>query len=257
MTHDSTASPAGSRLAGKRAIVTGAAGGIGAAIVKLFAAHGARVAGYDLAEPPAPIAALCLHFAEGDVADEAAVGAFVARVGERFGGIDVLVNNAGADVFFEPLELSSVDWQRNLATNLGGAWNFSRSVLPFMLAAGAGSVVNIASVHAHRIISGAFPYPVAKHGLIGLTRALAIQYAARGIRCNSISPGLILVERIEKWFEAQPGERQRQTDLLPCKRIGTPEEVAYTALFLASDEARFINAADILMDGGRSHLYDE
>jgi NAD(P)-dependent dehydrogenase (short-subunit alcohol dehydrogenase family) len=257
MTHDQTAPPAGSRLAGKRAIVTGAASGIGAATVKLFAAHGAQVAGYDRTKPPASVATLCRHFAEGDVADEAAVDAFVARVGGSFGGIDILVNSAGEDVFFDPLELTSANWLRNLATNLGGAWAFSRCALPFMFAAGAGSIINIASVHAHRIIPGAFPYPVAKHGLIGLTRALGIQYAAQGIRCNSISPGLILVERIEKWFAAQPGERQRQTELLPCKRIGTPEEVAHTALFLASDEARFINATDILMDGGRSHLYHE
>ncbi len=243
----------GLRLAGKRAIVTGAASGIGAAIAKLFAAHGARVAGYDRAASMG----VCEYFAQGDIADEAAVGAFVAAAGERFGGVDVLVNNAGADVFAEPLALSSAEWQRNLATNLGGAWNFSRAVLPFMLAREAGSIVNIASVHGHKIIPGAFPYPVAKHGLIGMTRALGIQYAAKGIRCNSISPGLILVERIEHWFQAQPEERQRQAELLPCKRIGTPEEVAYTALFLASDEARFINATDILIDGGRSQLYHE
>ena len=250
-------SPSTPRLAGKRAIVTGAASGIGAAIAKLFAAHGARVAGYDRAAPTGDAAGVCEHFVQGDIADEAAVGAFVAQVGERFGGIDVLVNNAGADVFAEPLALSSAEWQRNLATNIGGAWNFSRAVLPFMLAREAGSIVNIASVHGHKIIPGAFPYPVAKHGLIGMTKALGIQYAARGVRCNSISPGLIMVERIERWFQAQPEERRRQTELLPCKRIGTPEEVAYTALFLASDEARFINATDILIDGGRSQLYHE
>ena len=245
------------RLAGKCAVVTGASSGIGAAIVKLFAEHGARVAGYDRATPPADIASACEMFATGDIADGDAVSRFVAAACERFGNVDVLVNNAGADVFAEPLSLTDADWQRNLDTNLRGAWNFSRAVLPGMLEAGAGSIVNIASVHGHRIVPGAFPYPVAKHGLIGMTKALAIEYAARGVRCNSISPGLILVERIERWFEREPGARERQTNLLPCKRIGTPEEVAYTALFLASDEARFINAADILVDGGRSQLYHE
>jgi len=249
--------PSGLRLAGKRAIVTGAAGGIGAAIAKLFAIHGARVAGYDRVAPSADAAGVCEYFVQGDITDEDAVAAFVAETERRFDGINVLVNNAGANVFAEPLALTDADWQRNLDTNLRGAWNFSRTVLPGMLDAGAGSIVNIASVHGHRIIPGAFPYPVAKHGLIGLTKALAIQYAAQGVRCNSISPGLILVERVERWFEREPGARERQTELLPCKRIGTPEEVAYTALFLASDEARFINAADILIDGGRSQLYHE
>ena len=245
------------RLSGKCAIVTGASSGIGAAIATLFAAHGARVAGYDRAPPPSNIAAACEVFATGDIADADAVSNFVAQAREQLGTINVLVNNAGADVFAEPLSLTDADWQRNLDTNLRGAWNFSRAVLPGMLDAGAGSIVNIASVHGHRIIPGAFPYPIAKHGLIGMTKALAIQYAAQGVRCNSISPGLILVERIERWFERDPGARERQTALLPCKRIGTPEEVAYTALFLASDEARFINAADILIDGGRSQLYHE
>jgi NAD(P)-dependent dehydrogenase (short-subunit alcohol dehydrogenase family) len=101
---------------------------------------------------------------------------------------------------------------------------------------------------------------VAKHGLIGLTRALGIEYAARGVRVNSISPGFILTPQVEEWLAAQPDpekERQRQANLLPCKRLGTPEEVAFTTLFLASDEARFITAADILIDGGRTHLYHE
>jgi len=91
-----------------------------------------------------------------------------------------------------------------------------------------------------------------------MTKALGIQYAARNVRVNSISPGLILSERVVEWLASvTPQEAQRQVDLLPCKRIGTPEEVAYTALFLASDEARYINATDILIDGGRSQLYHE
>ena len=188
------------------------------------------------------------------------IDAMVAAGVERFGGIDVLVNNAGINVFSDPLKLSEDDWARCLSVDLEGAWHCARAVLPHMLARGAGSIVNIASVHGHKIIPGAFPYPVAKHGLIGLTRALGIEYAARGIRVNSISPGLILTPIAEAGFAAAPdpeAERRRQAELLPCKRIGEPEEVAYTALFLASDEARFINATDILIDGGRSLLYHE
>ena len=246
------------RLAGKVAVVTGTASGIGAATARLFAAHGASVTGLDRNPATHDVAGLSHLIA--DVTDATAVDAAIAQVLATHGRIDALVNNAGADVFSEPLSLSDADWDRCLSLNLKGAWNVARAVLPAMLAQGAGSIVNIASVHGHKIIPGAFPYPVAKHGLIGLTRSLGIEYASRGIRVNSISPGLILVPRIEAWFASQPdpeAARRAQAELLPPKRIGTPEEVAHTALFLASDEARFINATDILIDGGRSQLYHE
>jgi NAD(P)-dependent dehydrogenase (short-subunit alcohol dehydrogenase family) len=199
-------------------------------------------------------------FVQADVSDPTAMQMLAARTLERFGRIDILINNAGINVFADPLALTSDQWQRCLAVDLEGAWNGMRAVLPAMLAQGYGSIVNIASVHGHKIIPGCFPYPVAKHALIGLTRSLGIEYAARGIRVNSISPGLILTEQIEAWLASCPdpaAERARQADLLPCKRIGTPDEVANTALFLASDEARFINASDILIDGGRSQLYHD
>ena len=243
------------RLAGKSVVVTGAASGIGAAIVRLFADHGAQVAGLDRDAPA--VADPRVHYHISDITDTDAITAAIDRVLVRQTRIDALINNAGADVFADPLQLEDADWQRCLDLNLKGAWNLCKAVLPTMLAQQAGSIVNIASVHGHRIIPHAFPYPVAKHGLIGLTKALGIEYAARGLRANSISPGLILVPRIEAWFEREPGARERQTALLPPQRIGTPEEVAYTALFLASDEARFINATDILIDGGRSQLYHE
>ncbi|RZA35036.1 MAG: SDR family oxidoreductase [Lysobacteraceae bacterium] len=249
---------AGQRLRGKCALVTGASNGIGAAIAALFAAHGARVAGYDRVLPARSGSDACEMFVQGDVSDPDAVAAFVDSAKQRFGSIDVLVSNAGVDVFADPLQLSRQDWLRNLEINLGGHWNFAQAVLPHMLAQGAGSVVNIASVHGHKIIRGGFPYNVAKHGLIGMTKALGLEYADRGIRFNSISPGLILVERIEQWLASQPdpvAAHKRQADLLPPKRIGTPDEVAHTALFLASDEARFINASDILIDGGRTQVY--
>lgn len=243
------------RLHGKVAVVTGAASGIGAAIARLFASEGAQVVGLDRNAPARIEAGVDYRLA--DITEHALVASTLAAVVAQYGRVDVLVNNAGGDVFSEPLALTDDDWERCFSQNLKGAWHLARAVLPSMLAQGAGSIVNIASVHGHKIIPGAFPYPVAKHGLIGLTRSLGIEYAARGIRVNSISPGLILVPRIEAWFERESGARERQTELLPPKRIGTPEEVAYTALFLASDEARFINATDILIDGGRSQLYHE
>jgi len=254
------------RLAGKVALVTGSTLGIGAATARLFAREGARVvlnshvddaAARRIADELGPERAL---FVQADVSDEAAVQAMVARASAHFGPVDVLVNNAGRNFFDDPLTLTMERWRQCMAVDLEGAWHCARAVLPGMLAGGGGSIVNIASVHGHKIIPGCFPYPVAKHALIGLTRALGLQYASRGVRVNSVSPGLILTEAIEASFAASPdpaAERARQAALLPCRRIGEPDEVAHTALFLASDEARFINATDILVDGGRSQLYHE
>lgn len=243
------------RLGGKVALITGAASGIGEAIAWLFAQHGAQVIGLDRNPALSPDARV--DYRHLDITQGQDTREVVAQVIAQHGRVDVLINNAGADVFSDPLSHDDAEWDRCLSLNLKGAWNVARAVLPGMIERGAGSIVNIASVHGHKIIPGAFPYPVAKHGLIGLTRSLGIQYAAHGVRVNSISPGLILVPRIQAWFDREPDARERQTELLPPRRIGTPEEVAYTALFLASDEARFINATDILIDGGRSQLYHE
>ncbi|MGQ3050760.1 MAG: SDR family oxidoreductase [Roseateles sp.] len=252
------------RLQGKVALVTGSTQGIGKAVARLFVAEGAKVIlnGLDTdAHGEALVAELGTDkalFVAADIADEAAVQAMAARGAERFGPVSVLINNAGMNVFAEPLAMTTAQWQRCFAVDLEGALHCSRAVLPGMLAGGGGSIVNIASVHGHRIIPNTFPYPVAKHALIGLSKALGIQYAAQNVRVNSISPGLILSERIVEWLASlTPEQRQQQLDLLPPKRIGEPIEVAYTALFLASDEARFINATDILIDGGRSQLYHE
>ena len=145
-------------------------------------------------------------FIAADIADEAAVRDMAARGEARFGTIHVLINNAGMNVFTEPLAMTTADWQRCFAVDLDGAMHCSRAVLPGMLDHGGGSIVNIASVHGHRIIPDAFPYPIAKHALIGMTKALGIQYAARGVRVNSISPGLILSERVVEWLEGLPPE---------------------------------------------------
>jgi NAD(P)-dependent dehydrogenase (short-subunit alcohol dehydrogenase family) len=251
------------RLQGKVALVTGSTQGIGKAIARLFVAEGARVivnSHRDDEHAAALRAELgdAALFVQADIASAAAVQAMVEAGVARFGRIDVLINNAGMDVFSHPLEMTPEQWQRCFAVDLDGAWHCCRAVLPGMLARGAGSIVNIASVHGHRIILHAFPYPVAKHALVGLTKALGIEYAAQGVRVNSISPGLILTERVQAWLDSlPPDEARRQAEILPCKRVGLPEEVAYTAVLLASDEARFINATDILIDGGRSQLYHE
>ena len=254
------------RLKDKVALVTGSTQGIGRAIARLFVAEGASVV---LNSPKddaharaiqAELGAERTLYAQADISRREQVDAMVAGTLERFGRIDIIVNNAGVNVFTDPLKTTPEDWQRCLAVDVEGAWNVVQAALPTLLAQGGANIVNISSVHGHKIIPGCFPYPVAKHALIGLTRALAIEYAARGIRVNSISPGLIMTESAEAWLASCPdpeAERKRQEQILPNRRIGQPEEVAHTALFLASDEARFINAADIVIDGGRSVLYHD
>ncbi|MHC2594938.1 NAD(P)-dependent dehydrogenase (short-subunit alcohol dehydrogenase family) [Kluyvera sp. 1366] len=257
-----------SRLANKTAIITGAGSGIGSATATLFAQQGARVVLFDLdCETTEALAAElqqqsgqhCIAYS-ADVTQPEEVQRAVSEAQQALGPIDILINCAGVNVFRDPLALEDDDWQRCMEVNLKGPYNLIRSVLPGMLARQYGNIVNVASVHGHKIIPGAFPYPVAKHGLIGLTRSLGVEYASQGIRINSISPGLIMTPAAEAWLASCPdpqAERERQAALLPCKRIGEPQEVAYTALFLASDEARFINATDILVDGGRSQIYHE
>lgn len=258
------------RLKDKVVLVTGSTLGIGKAVATLFQAEGATVvlnSHRDDADAAAVMDALAGEVADGramylraDISRRGEVEAMVAAILARHGRIDAIVNNAGVNVFTDPLAMTGDDWARCFAVDVEGAWNVIRAALPSMLERGYGNIVNIASVHGHKIIPGCFPYPVAKHALIGLTKSLGIEYAARGIRVNSISPGLILTESAEAWLASCPdpaAERARQVNLLPVRRIGEPLEVAYTALFLASDEARFINAADILIDGGRSQLYSE
>ena len=253
----------GDRLKGKRAIVTGAGQGIGEAIARLFAIHGADVV---IAERNATTGAAVANaivaaggrakFVETDVT----IAAQVERLAAAAGAVDILVNNAGANVFYEPLEMPVEAWKRCMDLDLEAAWTCARAILPGMLGRGAGSIVNIASAHSFQIIPHCFPYPVAKHALVGLTRALAIEYAARGVRVNAIAPGYIdtpIAEAYWATFADPAAERAWAENIHPPKRIGRPEEVAHTALFLASDEAPFINAETIVIDGGRSALYHD
>ena len=247
------------------AIVTGGAAGIGQAIAERLAREGARVMIADINPEAGAATAAALRsngldvtFERTDVADPAMVDAMVAACVERHGPPTVLVNNAGVAITGDPLTLSESDWRRSFSVDLDALWYTSRRAIPHMLARGGGAIVNIASVHAFQIIAGYFPYPVAKHAVIGLTRALAIEYAARGIRVNAISPGAVDTPLNVKIWEATgdaASERRRWENMHPQKRIGTPAEVAAAVAFLASREAAFITGENLVMDGGRSVLY--
>lgn len=255
------------RLKGKRAIVTGAGQGIGEAIARVFAAQGAMVVIAEVNPRTGAAVAEAItasggtaHFIGTDVTDKGAIEALRDETLACLGGIDILVNNAGANVFHAPLEMPEEAWDKCLRLDLESAWLCARAVLPSMIAGGGGAIVNIASTHAFKIIPGTFPYPVAKHALVGLTRALAIEYADKNVRVNAIAPGYIDTQIARDYWAGFPdpaAERARAENLHPPKRIGTPEEIAMTALFLASDEAPFLNAETILVDGGRSALYHD
>jgi len=250
------------RLNDKVAIITGAGQGIGEATARAFAAEGASVviAEFNEQTGTAVAASLIAQGYRAQFIKPEQCRAMVDDALKIFGRIDVLVNNAGINVFHDPLSMPEEEWKRCFAVDLEGVWHCTRAVLPGMRENKKGAVVNIASVHSFAIIPNTFPYPVAKHGLLGLTRSLGIQYAADGIRVNAISPGYIETQiAVDYWntFDDPDAERQRTYDMHPPKRIGKPEEVAMTAVFLASDEAPFINATAIVIDGGKSVMYHD
>lgn len=250
------------RLQDKVAIVTGAGQGIGAAIARAYAAAGAQVVIAEMRTETGQAVAEGIGglFVATDVTKQADIDNCIKQALDTFGRIDILVNNAGANVFYRPHEMPRSEWARCMALDLEACWAMIEAVLPSMRQQQAGAIVNIASTHGFKIIPHTFPYPVAKHGLIGMTRALGIEYAAEGIRVNAIAPGYVDTEIAQTYWNGFPdpaAERRKAEQLHPPGRIGRPEEIAMTAVFLGSDEAPFINAETIIVDGGRSALFHD
>lgn len=230
------------RLAGKIAIVTGGARGIGRAVVEKFEAEGATVVSFDLAGAE-PV----------DVTRDADVAAAVGRVIASHGRVDILVNNAGVNAYFDATTMTEAEWDQVFAVDLKGAWLCAKHVLPGMKRARGGSIVNIASIHASLTIAGMFPYAACKSGLIGLTRSLALDYADQNIRVNAVSPGWTRTHLVEEWFRLQPDPAAAEASVMrvhPMKRIATPIEVANLVAFVASDEASAITGASLAVDCG-------
>lgn len=250
------------RLSGKRIFITGAAQGIGLAIARACIAEDAAVFLVDrdaellktVADALAGTGARISHQA-ADITDAAAIAAAVARAGEEIGTINALINNAGVNVFAEPLETSDEDWNRCFDINLKGAWNCCKAVLPGMIDAGGGAILNIASTHAFTIIPHTFPYPLAKHALLGMTKSLGLEYAAKGVRVNAIAPGYVATQKVIDYWNGFPDPEAAKAETMklhPGGRIATPEEIALAAVFMISDECPFMNATCLTIDGGLS-----
>jgi len=239
-------------LAGKVAVVTGAASGIGAAIAEAFVAKGARVALLDMDEAavakraaalPGAVAFVC------NVTDAASVTAAVAAVAERLGAIDILVNSAGIVDLAPAEDLSDAAWKRTIDVNLTGSFLIARAVGRAMIAAGRGGrIVNLASQAGSVAIDGHVAYCASKFGIIGVTKTLALEWGRHGITVNSISPTVVLTDLGRKAWDGPKGEAMKAQ--IPSGRFAEPHEVAAAAVFLASDEAAMINGADLLVDGG-------
>jgi len=248
------------RLTGKVVIVTGGARGIGRAIVEKAAREGGRVTFLDLDSRTAADTVaelnrdgLPVHFIGTDVTLESDVESAVGAVIARDGQVDVLVNNAGVNAYFDAATMTEPEWNEVFAVDLKGAWLCTKHVLPPMTAARHGAIVNIASIHATLTIKGMFPYAAAKSGLVGLTRSLALDYAAAGIRVNAVLPGWTRTRLIEEWFTRQPDPVAAEAHVIeahPMKRIATPDEVANLVVFVASDEASAITGASLPVDCG-------
>lgn len=242
------------RLSGKAAVITGAASGIGAAHARLFALHGAKVLLCDIQKEAGQAiareirdAGRVAEFCQLDVADESAWAGAVGQAVDSFGGLTTLVNVAGI-ASSAGLEMETREgWSRVIATNQTGAWFGMKAAMPELLKTGNGAIVNVASMLAIVGSPGAFAYQASKGALRQMTKSVALEYAARGVRANTVCPGVIDTPILAGGSDKV---RQMQIQATPMKRLGNPEEVAYCSLFLCSDEASFVTAADFIVDGG-------
>ena len=249
------------RLDGKVAVITGAAGGIGREAAILFSEEGASVCVADVDRVKGEqTAAECREafFQEVNVTDPASVDAMYAATAERYGGIDVLYNNAGIMPADDASILETEDdaWQRVQDVNTKGVFLCCKHGIPHLLERGGGSVINVASFVA---LSGAatsqISYTASKGAVLSMSRELAVEFARRGVRVNALCPGPVETPLLMRLFDETPGALERRLVHIPMGRLGQAKEIAYGALFLASDESSFVNGATFLVDGGITAAY--
>jgi NAD(P)-dependent dehydrogenase (short-subunit alcohol dehydrogenase family) len=241
------------RLDGKVCVITGAAGGIGAASAERFAAEGARVVGVDLS-PGAP-GELSL---QADVTDEDAVRDMYARARDELGRIDVLFNNAGISPTDDAsvLETTLEAWQRVQDVNLKAVFLCCKHGIPHLLDGGGGSVINTASfVAVMGAATSQISYSASKGAVLTMSREMGVEFARRGVRVNALCPGPVDTPLLRELFSKDPEQAARRLVHVPMGRFAHAEEIANAALFLASDESSYVNASTFLVDGGISGAY--
>src|SRR5262252_6419297 len=248
------------RLDGRIAFVTGGARGIGRAIAEKFVAEGATVTFADVDEAAGrqterelAAAGLPATFCRADITVEADVQRAIDGVVGRHGTLDVLVNNAGVNAYYDATAMTEAEWNRVFDVDLKGAWLCAKYALQPMERAGRGSIVNIASIDASLTIAGMFPYAAAKAGLLGLTRSLALEYGPAGIRVNAVLPGYTRTRLVEEWLRTQPDPvemERRVIAIQPLRRMAAPADIANVVAFVASDEASAITGASLAADCG-------
>jgi NAD(P)-dependent dehydrogenase (short-subunit alcohol dehydrogenase family) len=243
------------KLDGRVAIITGAARGIGLAIAERFHEEGAILALIDADGEAIKALAAALGpkatYKVADVSNEQSVQTAIAAVLADLGQIDILVNNAAApNVSASVADITLADWQRAIDVNLTGTFLVGKAVLGILRQSGGGVIINVASQLGSVAISNAAAYCASKGGILQLTRAMALDHAADGVRVNSLSPGAVMTERLTSRYGSEDAASAALAPKHPIGRIGVPSDIAGAAVFLASDDAAFMTGADLIVDGG-------
>lgn len=244
------------RLTAKAAFVTGAGSGIGKAIAQLFAAEGAQVAVADIDGDRAARTAASIVEAGGsavaltcDVTAAASIDAAFAATAEAFGGVDVLVNNAGMGQLGTVADLDQETWDRVMALNVRSVFLCSKAAIPLMLARGGGRIINIASVSGITASAGRAAYTASKGAVVMLTRAMALDHAGQRINVNAICPGVVVTAMTEQSL-TDPATKQQKLNDTPLGRLADPSEIAPAAVYLASADGSFVTGSALVVDGG-------